>query len=364
MDLLTYQGRVFWNEDKKDWSGNYPSWGTDICTNVYSELVYDEAGRMVSDVAYYDYDGDGSYFMSGAMYYRYEDLENGDYDMWMDSYLYSYLDNVERNDQKRFARFNSRGQCLWMLQQMVPWGETELANDYEEKFRYDEKGNQVLNLTWGWNGNYRIPQLRMEESYDSESNILGQLSYYGEEGYELYCESLVGSAEITETDLEGWEYATKFSYGYENGERINKFGWMWDGDEWLANFGSDVVYDYSVPASRLIVPDGWTDPYKVDSTSNYSGAGDTEFVKSTNCYFYTELPTVGVSAVANENGMTYDGRFVSVSDSASVIEIFDLEGRRIAEGESSVSTERMPKGMYIAKSNVAGNSVVMKIVVR
>lgn len=361
---IIYQGRVFWNEDKKDWSGNYPSWGTDVYTNVYSSMSYDNEGRIISDEAFYDYEGDGNWFRTCKMSYRYDDIDNGDYEMRMDSYLYSYPENTERNDQKRFAKYNSQGKRLWMLQQVLPWNGTELANDYEEKYVYDERGNQVLVMNWSWNGNYRIPQLMMEENYDSESNILGQVSYYGEEGYDCYFETLVGSAEITETDFEGWEYATKFDYGYENGERISKFGWLWNGDEWIANFGSDVSYDFAVPSSRMIVPDGWTDPYKVEQTSNYTASGDAEFIKSTNYYHYTELPNVGVSVTTLKNGLTYDGRLVRVSGAAEVIEIFDLEGCKLAEGISVLTTDGMTEGIYIARSIVAGNIAVLKIVVK
>ena len=125
-----------------------------------------------------------------------------------------------------------------------------------------------------------------------------------------------------------------------------------------------MVYDFDIPASRLIVPDGWADPYKVESATTYSGDGGTEFIKNVNRYFYTDLSSDGVGAVREEEGLTYDGRTVSVMDSSARISVYDLEGRLVAEGESSVDTGRLSRGVYVAEAVVSGRHAVMKIVVR
>lgn len=357
--LCTLQKRVFWNVDRQDWSGVYPSWNSDMCYNIKTDLTYDSRNRMTSDIAYTDFEGDGEWTLTGDMLYTYTDLPDDTYRMEMTGNLYQVYPGEIYNDQKRYGLYNAEGRNLWMVQQVRESFNSDLINDYEEKFEYDSFGNTLRYATWNWDGLNRIPEIREVNEYDTNGDISEQHFYFGQEGFSQPQPTLVGSPEWDDSDVEGWVNATKFSYEYVNGTRISKMGWMWSDNQWLANFGADVEYDFDVPMSELIFPDA-DDPYKIISTGSYTGTGGTEFDHTVNKYFYSKIGGSGVDVAVAETDIVFDGNEVRVSHDGGIA-VYDLTGTIVlsTDGNTADVTSLAP-GIYVV---VAGNNS-LKIVKR
>ena len=363
----TMQHRNFWNDDRKDWSGEYPSWGPTggTCITYEATITYDEQGRVVLQKHKECYNDSTEWFLGSEMITEWTDgLENSGYESEMNAYLYDYDTKKKTWNQREYVRYNAQGLKTWWLQQMQNADATEMNDLFEEKYEYDERGNLLYSAVWDWIEGIRTPTVEERNTYDTDNNIIESYFREADAGGSIPIGSPRKGPGHEAQDDEGWKNTSHFTYKYENGERIEKLGWRWNNSDWSPNFGEAVKYDWSFPASELITPIGWTDSYKIDFTYNYTGDGNDGWFTNTNTYYYAEHST-GINKTEAGN-LSFANNILKVSGGNDIENcVYDITGKQIYQGNNSEENlNHLNKGIYVVRSLIDSKTYILKIIIR
>lgn len=170
---------------------------------------------------------------------------------------------------------------------------------------------------------------------------------------------------------------------YRNPEMTLDFrGWRllhWDleNDGWESftgtdNLGSPAYFDSFFMVHEDIDPDDEELPYQEwDGAINFDELGyglwDNEnFERTANINDIT-IPSSGVENVAAAGSnikVSYDGTSIIINtQSSATIEVFNMEGRKVARGEGhTISVAQLPQGVYAAKVTTASGNSVFKFI--
>lgn len=364
---LTAQKRKFWNDERKDWSGEYESWGpgSGILYTYDAIITYDELGRTTLQQHKECYNDSTEWVVRSEMVTEWKDgLENGDYESEMNAYLYDYPSGKRTWNQREYGRYNAQGVRTWVLQQMQNPEATEMNDYYEEKYRYDERGNLLYSASWDWEDGIRKPTIEENNTYDADNNIIESYYRSGNSGGGIVIGSPQKAAGHEPQDDEGWVNTSHFTYKYENGYRIEKMGYRWNGTDWAGNMGQSIQYDWNVPTSELIVALGYTDPYKIDYMKDYTGNGNGEWLISTTTYYYSDQAS-GIRQT--ESGtITFADNILTVTGGNDIENrVYDLTGKQVYQGNNpQENLNRLSKGIYIVRSKIDNKSYTLKIIIQ
>jgi len=367
--ILLAQRNRYWNEDKQDWVGEYPSWGTNICRNYDAELSYDEKWRMTRQAHTDWYDMGNDKHLAAEMVTVWTDNEDGTSNSEMNSYLYSHDDGSTRWDQRQYKKFDANDSIIWNNQQIQKFGSTEMLDEYESKYAYDEQGHCIYSATWKFKNGERRPDIEQRDIYDTQGNIIEQYFRHDEKSSTT---RPIGAPkkrvpEITDEDKEGWVNSTHFTYGYEDGVRVSKLRYVWnvDNSEWYPNTGTVTKYDLAVPASELILPITYLDEYKILQFDKCSKTGTTEWAIAPQFYFYSGVnSSVENIKVGDSGALRFADRTLYVSGACNdcTHHIYDPTGRPVLEARgTTVDLGDLAPGFYIVSSVLDGNPATLRI---
>lgn len=359
----TAQKMRYWNEDRKDWSGEYASWGPSAGEPLsYDAIItYDELGRTTLQQHKECRNNSAEWFVASEMITQWTDgLENGDYESEMNAYLYDYDTKKKMWNQHECARYNAQGLQTWILNQMQNLEGTEMLDNYEEKFAYDDRGNLTYSASWDWVDGVRKPSVEENNTYDADNNIIE--SYYRGSSLKPFGSAQKAPGHESQDD-EGWNNVSHFIYKYENGLRTEKLKWQWNGSDWTTSIGEGLKYDWNVTSDRLITMHGFGSPYKIDFAYNHTGDGANGWLTITNTYHYTdELTSIQQTKSGN---VTFNNNLLKVTGGNKIENsIYETTGKLVYQGNSSEENlEHLGKGVYIVKSMINGKASTLKIVI-
>lgn len=364
---LTVQKRKFWNNDRQNWSGEYTSWGTsEVCINYKATITYDSRGRVTLQQHKDCYNNGTEWFLASEMITNWTDgLEGGGYESEMNAYLYFYDTKEKIWNQREYNRYNAKGLKTWCLQQMQNANATEMNDLFEEKYEYDANGNMVYSGVWDWVDGVRTPNIEERNTYDANNNIIESYYREAEDGGSIPIGSPQMAPGHEDQDDKGWRNTSHFTYKYENGTRIEKLGWRWDDSDWSTNFGEAVKYDWNVPATELITPFEWSDPYKIDATYSYTGDGNGGWLSNTNTYYYVPKSATGMSKTKVGNLSFYNNILKITGGNDIDNRVYEITGKQVYQGNhSEENLNHLNKGIYVVRSMIDNEMFTLKIIIR
>lgn len=363
---LTVQKRKFWNEDRQNWTGEYNSWGTsEICITYKAKITYDERGRTTLQQHNECYNNGAEWFTISEMITKWTDgLADGAYESEMNAYLYDYNTKKKTWNQREYGRYDAQGRLIWFLNQMQNMAATEMNDNYEEKYEYDAKGNLIYSAVWDWIDGVRTPNIEERNTYDADNNIIESFYREAEGGGSIPFGAPQMAPGHEPQDDEGWKNTSHFTYKYENGCRIEKLAWRWNESDWSTNFGEATKYDWSIPATELITPLGWADPYKIDFTYNYTGDGNGGWFINTNTYFYAVRPT-GIYNTPSGN-LSFSNNILKTTGGNQIENrIYDVTGKLVYQGNHpEEDLNHLNKGIYVVRSLINNQTFTLKIIIQ
>lgn len=362
----TAQKMRFWNNDRQDWSGEYPSWGPSggKCITYDATITYDKLGRKILQQHKECYNDSTEWFLASEMITEWKDgLENGDYESEMNAYLYNYDSKDKIWNQREYERYNAEGLQIWRLQQLQNSDGTEMNDYFEEKYRYDERGNLTYSAVWDWVDGIRTPTIEENHTYDIDNNIVE--SYYRSSNNGIIIISNPQKAAGYETqDDEGWVNTSHFIYKYENGHRISKMGYRWNGTAWGTNNGQSVEYDWNTPVDELITAIGYGDPYKIDFVHDYTTDGTEGWLTSTSTYYYSEQ-TTDIQQTKSGN-IVFANNILTITGGNDIENhIYDITGKQVYQGNNSEENlNLLSQGIYLVRSIIDSKMFTLKIIIK
>lgn len=366
---LTAQRMRYWNADRQDWTGEYPSWGTNTLLSYDAIIEYDEKGRTVLQDHREWHEAGSVIFSASKMVTEWTDYSDGTYDGEMNAYLYTYGSDDEQWNQRQRTRYNAQDSLVWDFQELADYSGTMMPY-YEDKYDYDDRGNQTYYASWTFENGERKPSLEERDTYDTDNNIIEQFFRQpaGDGMIPMGIPSnLRHGPGYEDSDDEGWVNSSHFTYKYENGIRIEKMNWRWDTNlnDWTASAGSRVEYDWDVKAEDMILPLTWEDPYKINYMDEYAGNGDGEWNISRKHYYYSE--TQAATAVMSADAeISFADNTLQIDTQSDDIDnrVFDLSGKLVYSGNAQEENlSHLTDGIYIVRSVIDGNSHVLKIII-
>lgn len=350
-----------------------------LCNSWKSKIGYDELGIQNESRTFQYVPGpEEKMFELGYCSYEREDLENGDFILLVtnQNHIYDEDGNSTATEiiDKCWYAYNASGKKLWCYDEM-PSYDGSLIPMLEDKWSYDERGNQTGTVSYDFKDGVRTPSTWVTMMYDEDGNqieLIGRENAAG--GLTPFGKVSRSGGSLTDRDYrigedderENWKFSSRWVFGWENGVQTYKYGYIWNEDVWQNNQGQNNYFDFSVPLEEMMVPEAYVDPYKIDYIEQLYGSGE-DWVSTRMQYYYTEV----VAAVDGISPDNFEVRFhdntvyVYGTDNAKV-NIFDISGQNVYSGVASeVSMGHLSKGVYIIKAEAAdGKTKAVKAYVR
>lgn len=265
----------------------------------------------------------------------------------------------EVTNQREYYGYDAENRRVWILQQVAD-GNGVLKDLFEEKYIYDDKGRHVCTAVWDWDDQgVRKPTSRTEYYYDDDDNIIETISKSGGGGLTPLGAPMTKAPGLTDEDNEGWVNSARWLYTYDRGYMTSKMGYRWQQEQWTTNTGQDWVYDFDNPASEVVVPEGWTDPFKLDAVTDYLADGANGWLTMPREYYWTEFVSTGISDAVADNGSVriyprvVESGFNVEAPAGACVRVYSISGSCVVTSTSSwVSVDNLPSGVYIV--NVEG----------
>lgn len=376
------QSWKYYNREYDNWYGGDSFDGMFmLCNSWVSEIKYDERGiQNVNRTLQYVPGPEKKLFELGYVEFMETPKENGDFEVLAinRNNVYDEAGNKTgtRIVDKIWYGYNAAGKKLAVYEELPFGGDGPMVPVLEDKWGYDEYGYlcETMSFDFDSDGN-RIPSNWVIERHDAEGNtveIMGHTN--GNTGgikplftrssdedapvYELreYC--------ITDNDREDtWEPTNRWLNTFENGQLITHVGYRWNGDDWENWQGQNNYFDFSVAVEDMMVPQLYTDVYKVDRIEYIYGYGD-EWVSTNTYYHYSEQALSSVTEVDADALLSFDGRVVRCLDGRTArITVYDMTGgmaMTVSGNEASLAD--LAAGVYVVKvENADGRQSSMKI---
>lgn len=388
-NFFNEEGRVSWQSHKYYNRENDNYYGGDnyggmlmLCTSWISELGYDEVGiQNLSKTYQYVPGKEERLVLLGECEFEREDRDNGDFIQLVTNRVNEFDGewNVtgDRVVDMCWYAFNKSGKKLWCYEEMPDY-EGNMIPMLEDKWAYDEYNRQTATVSYNFDGSKRILSHWVTVEYDADGNELEVVGRIGTSGG--ITPLGVGSEEngvggsltdrdyrVGEDDERGdWEYATQWTYDWKNGQQTQRLGYRWDGDVWLNMQGQNNYFDFTVPVEEMMVPEAYTDVYKIDSIEQLYGFGE-DWQSTRTVYYYSEVVNTSVDGVEAEYGICYrDNTVYGDGRETIAVTIYDLAGQKVMAAEGTeVSLRTLAKGVYVVEAEAAsGVTRTIKVYVR
>lgn len=364
---LAGQSEKYYNRQSKKWCGG-DSWDGMIGNPMTWKGVktYDEHGAVILDETWKCLPDSTGWLKlaSNPTEWVYDEAGNREGLYKLITYAYDENNNKigENFTQQTHYGYNADNKRIWLKEELVD-EEGKAQTLFEEKYGYDEHGRHIYSMIWDWVDGKRRPSSRTVLTYNENGEMIESLSYSGDNGMIPMGAPAMRGAEVTADDEEGWVKTARWTYAYENGIVIDKRGYMWRDGEWKTNTGQSVSYDFSTPSADVFFPEGWKDPYKINTIDDLSGDGSTGWVSATRYYYYSDINSTGISGLPADNAdnvsIKCDGGMLYVTSPGNVtIDIFDVSGTHVRKVSGSAAyIGDLPSGVYV----VAAGGGKMKI---
>lgn len=358
---LTGQSEQYYNRTFGKWSGG-DTWDGLLGQNFTWKGVHtlDDEGNTVSVETFRCLPDSSSWISLGIATYDWIYEEDGSRSGEMKSINYTYNENWEKTgevlNQTAMYGYNAANRKTWVLQR-VPGDDGQMKDLFEEKYTYNENNQITSSYVWDWKDGERKNTLNNNYTYDTEGNLTEVTSRTSESGgiQPIGAPAFRGPA-IDENDEKGWVNSSKWTYSYENNTLTEKYGYRWKNNQWATSSGQTVDYDWNYPADEVALPNGWTDPYKINSLSILTGDGNGGWLSAVRTYYYSVSAPAGISTT--DNGIsdipyTLSGDELSIQAPGEVnVNIYSINGTKVASTTQKViSVKSMTPGLYIADVN-------------
>ncbi len=350
-----------------DYDGRVP-----LCKSWKSKIGYDELGIETENRTFQYVPGpEEEMFELGYCDFQRQDLENGDFLMLVTNQNNIYDENgnvvgTQVIDMTWYA-YNEGGKKLWCYEEMPSYDGTFIPM-VEDKWAYDDMGRQIATVSYDFENGERIPNTWVEVSYDADGNqieIIGRGNAFG--GMRPFGLKSRSAESITDRDYligeddenENWDFTNHWTFEWENGVQTQRLGYRWDGDAWLNNQGQNNYFDFTVPAEELMVPEAYTDPYKLDYIEQLYGYME-DWVATRMEYYYSEvINTSGISVSEDNVRVCFHDNTVFVSGvEMAKINVYDVSGQYIySRVASELSLDGIAKGIYIVNVETNGGDI-------
>lgn len=260
----------------------------------------------------------------------------------------------ELRNQRTYYGYNAANKKTWLLEQVDNGNGWESLFEY--KYAYNEQGLQTLSAGWDWVDGKRTPNIMSKTEYNADGQQVLSISYSGGSGLSpLGAPAARRSAAMEPEDEEGWTESSKREYFYDNGTLVQSYNYRWSNGDWMTNQGQEVDFDFDVSAEDAYFPEGWTDPYKINTIDDLYGDGNNGWLKQRRTYFYSKLvPTgIGAAVTAEDVAVKYAGGNIEVTANGDVnVAVYSVDGTCIRRSsEKTVYIGDAPAGIYIVNVN-------------
>ena len=240
----------------------------------------------------------------------------------------------------------------------------------EDKWAYDSDNNLIETVSYDFEGFDRVPNTWVSFAYDADGNQTEVTGRGNAAGGIKPLKPAKAAFSVTDRDYrvgeddldENWEYTNHWTFRWENGVQTERLGYVWDGYDWMNSQGQNNVFDFSVTLKDMMVPEAYTDPYKIDYIEQLHGFGE-DWLSTRMQYYYSEVVNSSVDGVVSGCGITlYSDTVSSGSGEAVSVNVYDISGKVVYSGEGvSVSLSGLDKGIYVVKAMCGDSSATFKI---
>lgn len=366
---LIGQSEKFYNRAFKKWSGGdnwdgrlgyYTSWegihtldshGNQVLSKTYTCLP-DSSRWIEPGIGIFDWE----YSADGSRVGLYKFIRN--------VYDEAYNKTGEILDQQVYYAYNADNKKTWLLQQIASEN-GDLENLFEEKYGYDERGLLTYSAVWDWVNAVRTPTTYTQNVYNENGELI-EIVTKGSAGMSpIGLAAKNNSPELEPEDEMGWVNTSRWIIEYENGYQIAKKGYLWKNETWTPNSGESVDYDWNYPASEIIVPNGWYDPFKINIIYTYMADGSGNWVQYVRDYYYSAYNASSLNPVERNNDIrilpTLVTDFFQVITSRDVdIRVYSSSGKQVIRtSDKEVFVSDLCPGIYFVNIN---GTVTKKII--
>jgi hypothetical protein len=255
--------------------------------------------------------------------------------------------------------------------------DNEWSPSSKSKFNYDGNGNVTYFLSCHWNW--------VSKQWDS--NYIAE-DYYDENGLDT-----LGITRTWNANLNGWVSSKMTTFYDENGNDTLAYHYNWDEDssEWFPYDKVSRMCDENgldtLVTSQLwdTNSDQWINQYKniatmeadghiiIDQSYYWNNYDSTWEMGHRFMYYLSENLLTGIPDKQKSTIRVYPNparEFIEFDISlilGSVVEIFDLQGRKvlqeILQENKQISIRDLSKGMYLYRVNNGGNTITGKILI-
>lgn len=358
---LSGQSELIYNRQYGKWCGGDDWDGLMAFTMAWKGAQhYDENGAKILDETWQCLPDSTGWLLLGASptVWEYDDKGNreGLYRSVQNLYDAQYNNIGESCTQQTYYGYNADNKRTWVLDQVAD-AEGNWQSLFEEKYQYNEAGLNALTLVWDWVDGKRTPTSRTEYKYDEDGQLIQSLSQNGGGGGTIPIGApATRGAGIEPDDEEGWVNSSLWTYKYDHGALVDKRGYMWRNGEWATNTGFIISYDFDYSVADLFIPQGWTDPYKIDWQHTLYSDGGNGWISSNLTYYYTDPTTTGITALAagaSEAMLDIAQDYINITAEGNTsLKVYSIGGTLVREsGDKQVYIGDLPAGIYVANMN-------------
>lgn len=366
---LIGQTEKFYNRTYKKWSGGddwdgrlgfYTSWEGIHTLDKHGNQTLGQTYTCLPDSSRWIEPGVGTYDWT----YNEDGSRTGLYKSIIYDYDEAYNKIGETVNQQVYYGYNADNKKTWLLQQILSEDGT-MEDLFEEKYGYNERNQLTYTAIWDWIDGVRTPTSYTKYIYN-ENGELEETIVMGNGNLAPIGLPAQYGPELDPEDETGWVNSSRWIYEHKNGYQISKLGYLWRDESWTPNSGESVEYDWNYPASEIIVPNGWYDPFKIDIIRTHMADGNGGWTESTRHYHYS------MHGASNINHTEHDADvrvfptiitdyFQVIAPENCTVRVYSLDGRNlICTPEKKVSMSNMSSGVYIVDVDGHKTKIVKK----
>ncbi len=389
-NFFTEDGRIagqswkYYNRQYDNWYGGDSFGGLfPQCNSWISEIGYDERGvENLNRTFQYIPGEEERLFELGYVEYIETPKENGDFEILtinrVNEYDDSYVKTGENVIDKIWYGYNARRQKLAVYEEMPLGANGAMIPMLEDKWSYDENGYLEESMSFDFDSDFtRVPTNWGIERHDADGNtieIQGHINgnsgglrpmFTRSGGDDLTTPVVEREYCITDKDRnDNWLPTNRWVNTFENGVMTTHLGYKWTGNDWTNLSGQNNYFDFSVEVAKMMVPQLYTDIYKVDRIEYLYGDG-ADWISTNVYYHYSEQTLSSVAGVDTDALLSFDGNTVRYLDGRMArITVYDMTGGvALATTGAEADLSDLRTGVYVVMAeNADGRQSSMKII--
>ncbi len=374
------QAEKLYNRTYDNWSGGDNLDGLLGRTLTWKSAIgYNERGLQNKSETYQCIPGtEEKYILLGQTTFEEENKANGDCirlaTVENNTFNEYYEVTGKQLIDKTWTAYNKANKKLWVYEE-IPNASGELEPVLEDKYEYDENGNTTEAMIFNYENGERKTNQWTSYKYDADGNVIETIGHTSNSGgiapigapARVYKNNGITPKDpyINDTDRnDDWKYSNRWTYKYENGMQIERFGYSWKDEAWVNLQGQVNTFDFTVKTEDMLVPEIYTDIYKVDKITQYTPNG-SEWITTDQIYYYSESQGNDISQTVAGGQIRFVDNILKVTGGNDIDNrVYDITGKQIYQGNNSEENlSQLNKGIYVVKSIIDGKAFVLKIII-